>query len=284
MSQLFDELAQNLITPAEFTAIYLLAVLSHRFPGTWLGAKCSQELTTNHNLDYLINDLKIAFEPNIQKRMENFTTVGELFQNFAFKSTPLTVNRSILNWSTGLYGLELMFRIPKPAEVLQQQKLGRRCVTVILEIEKAKKFILGERDALGFTMHDLIHADHFYHNNQCYQGQLGFYGFLDHCMTERHFDEHLKTEGFEAEFEYLIADMNAYAIHLMKCFKSALLHYHQKPEAFFSDWLSQFKLEDKVLDAFKTLNTEAYDGTKDIILLQFLDGWRSSETPFTVKE
>ena len=89
-----------------------------------------------------------------------------------------------------------MFRIPRPEEVLNQQKQGRRCVTVILDPEKAKKFILGERDALGFTMHDLIHADHFYHNNQCYQGQLGFYGFLDHCMTQNHFADHLKLPAF----------------------------------------------------------------------------------------
>ncbi len=284
MSQLIDELARNLISPAEFTAIYLLTVLAHRLPGTWLGAKRSQVLTTHHNLNYPITNLKIAFEPNIQKRLASFTTLGELFQNFAFKSTPLTVNRSILNWSTGLYGLELMFRIPKPAEVLDQQKRGRRCVTVILDSEKAKKFILGERDALGFTMHDLIHADHFYHNNQCYQGQLGFYGFLDYCMSQNHFDEHLKTEAFEAEFEYLISDMNAYAIHLMKCFKSALMHYHARPETFFPNWLTHFKLAEKELDAFNSLNTEAYDGTKDIILLNFLEGWRNPESPLTIKE
>ena len=274
MSQLIDELARNLISPAEFTAIYLLTVLANRLPGTWLGAKRSQVLTTNHNLNYALSDLKIEFEPNIQKRLANFTTVGELFQNFAFKSTPLTVNRSILNWSTGLYGLELMFRIPKPAEVLDQQKRGRRCVTVILEIEKAKKFILGERDALGFTMHDLIHADHFYHNNQCYQGQLGFYGFLDYCMSQNHFGEHLKTEAFEAEFEYLISDMNAYAIHLMKCFKSALLHYHNDGDFFFQSFCESLTLNELQFSAFKRLNSPEYESTHDDeILLEYLEQW-----------
>jgi hypothetical protein len=177
-----------------------------------------------------------------------------------------------------------MFRIPRPAEVLNQQKRGRRCVTVILEAAKANKFILGERDSLGFTMHDLIHADHFYHNNQCFQGQLGFYGFLDFCMSQNHFEELLKIPAFEAEFEYLIADMNAYAIHLMKCFKSALLHYHTRPESFFSDWLTKFNLTEKEFDAFSSLNTETYDGTKDKILLDFLDGRRNSEAPLSIKE
>ena len=283
MAHILEKYHQKTISSAELTAIYILTVLSHRLPGTWLGAKRSEVMTKTHNLPYLISDLKIAFEPNIQKRLEKFTTVGDLFQNFAFKSTPHTVNRSILNWSTGLYGLELMFRIPRPAEVLNQQKLGRRCVTVISEAAKANKFILGERDSLGFTMHDLIHADHFYHNNKCYQGQLGFYGFLDFCMSQNHFDELLAIPAFETEFEYLIADMNAYAIHLMKCFKSALLHYHSSPETFFSDWLSKFILTEKEFDAFSSLNTESYDNTKDEVLLNFLDGRRNSEAPLSIK-
>jgi len=261
MGQILESFHQNQITSAEFTAIYIITVLAYRFPGTWLGAKRSHKLTETHELKFPLSQLKFPLESNIQKRLDGFTTLGELFQFFAFKSTPLTVNRSILNWSTGNYGLELMFRIPKPQEVLKQQREARRCVTVVLEVEKAKKFILGERDALGFTMHDLIHADHFYHNNQCFQGQLGFYGFLDHCMNQNHFDEHLKTSAFEAEFEYLIADMNAYAIHLMKCFKAALLHYHPAPETFFANWLTHFDLNEIELDALRSLNTESYDGT-----------------------
>lgn len=282
MQRVLERFQQNALSSAEFTAIYIVTVLAYRFPGDWLGAKRSQKLTPTHNLSFPLTDLPMSLEPNIQKRLAAFTTLGELFQHFAFKSTPLTVNRSILNWSEASYGLELMFRIPRPEEVLHQQKLGRRCVTVILEKEKAKKFILGERDALGFTMHDLIHADHFYHNNQCYQGQLGFYGLLDHCMTQNHFEEQFKTPAFEAEFEYLIADMNAYAIHLMKCFKSALTHYHPEPETFFTHWLTKFPLAETELDALKTLNSEAYDGTKDQIILNFLESWRCPEAPLTV--
>jgi hypothetical protein len=270
MTPVIDKYQQNIITAAEFTAVYILTVLAHRLPGTWLGSKRSEKLTPDHALPMLLSELNIPLEENIKKRISSFSTVGELFQNFAFKSTPLTVNRSVLNWSRGEYGLELMFRIPSPREVLNQQKKGRRCVTVILEKERAKKFILGERDALGFSMHDLIHADHFYHNNQCYQGQLGFYGLLDFCMSQNHFDEHLKNPAFEAEFEYLIADMNAYAIHLLKCFKSALTHYHEKGEVFFDEWVLKLDLKPNEADALRKLNSEEYQGAFDGILLGLL--------------
>ena len=274
MKSFFDQFQSGTVSSAEFTAIYIITVLSFRYPGTWLGARHHTPVTSTHNLNYSIESLLPNFEPNIQRRLTGFKTVGEIFQYFAFKATPLSVNRSILGWSLNTYGLELMFRIPSPAEVLNQQKRGRRCVTVVLDKNKASKFILGERDALGFTMHDLIHADHFYHNNHTYQGQLGFYGFLDHCMELNHFDELLQNEKFESEFEYLIADMNAYAIHLMKCFKSALLHYHPKPYMFFEQWLSTLGLEESEHKAMRDLNSEIYEGRQDEIILNLLNRFK----------
>lgn len=283
MAPFYSSLQNEEISPAEFCAFYILTVLSYRYPGTWLGAKTATPVTQEHKLAASLEAFKANCEPNIQKRLEGITELGDIFKLFAFKSTPLTVNRSVLNWSNGSYGLELMFRIPKPTEVLDQQKLGRRCVTIVLETSKASKFILGERDALGFTMHDLIHADHFYHNNHCYQGQLGFYGFLDHCMIQNHFAELMTNPKFESEFEYLIADMNAYAIHLMKCFKSALLHYHPQPHEFFSDWLEKLVLKDDEKKVFMSLNTQDYlENRDDQIILNFLESHSRAKAPLTV--
>ena len=283
MKSIVDQFQSGTVSSAEFTAIYILTVLAFRNPGTWLGAKCLKAVTPTHKLNYPVENLLASFEPNIQRRLVGFKTIGELFQHFAFKATPLSVNRSILGWSNGTYGLELMFRIPQPAEVLNQQKQGRRCVTVILDKNKASKLILGERDALGFTMHDLIHADHFYHNNMTYQGQLGFYGFLDFCLNQHHFDELLQNEKFESEFEYLIADMNAYAIHLMKCFKSALIHYHPQGSDFYSNWLQNFDVNEELKQALTDLNSPAYQGSQDQILLDFLELYRA-KTPLTIQE
>ena len=271
MTPFLHQLELGTVSCAEFTGIYILQVLAYRFPGTWLGSKTAKRVVDHERLKYSIAEIMPYFEPNIQKRLKGLTTLGEIFNLFALKSTPLTVNRSILNWSTNDYGLELMFRIPPPQEVLNQQKRGRRCVTIVLEKEKSRKYILGERDALGFCMHDLIHADHFYHNNNCYQGQLGFYGFLDFCLKRNHFQDHFLSSDFEAEFEYLIADMNAYAIHLMKCFKSALVHFHAEGDQFFSDWLNKMDLNEGEFKALKTLNSSQYNDLEDDeVLLKFL--------------
>jgi hypothetical protein len=74
-------------------------------------------------------------------------------------------------------------------------------------------------------------------------------------MREKHFTELMSNEKFESEFEYLIADMNAYAIHLLKCFKSAIIHYHPQKTIFFESWLTKFDLSADIKKAFSELNT-----------------------------
>lgn len=255
-----DLLSSSRMTESEFTAAYILIYLAERFPGTWLGSKQNSLKPEGIGL----RDLPFSFEPNIMRRLETVDTLQEIFANFALKSTPLAVNRAILEWSKGNYGLELMFRIPRPLVVLEQQKHGRRCVTTIID-QRISDYILGDRDSLSFTMHDLIHADHFYHHNECYQGQLGFYGLLDKTIS--YFD--LSNEAFANEFEYVIADMNAYAIHLLKCLKSAMVHYFD--QEYFQGWL-------KGLDAPESihrLNTSEYDPhTMDAEILEWLSWFK----------
>ncbi len=257
-----DLYSSGKITAADFTACYLLVFLSHRFPGTWLGSKRVSEKVVGINW----RDLPFTFEPNIKNRLANVDSLLEIFSSFALKSTPLSVNRAITEWSRGHYGLELMFRIPQPHEVLAQQKTGRRCVTTVID-KRLSTYILGERDALSFTMHDLIHADHFYHHNNCYEGQLGFYNLLDKTIS--YFD--LTNDAFASEFEYLIADMNAYAIHLMKCLKSAMIHYFS--EDYFKGWLLNLNPP----TAMYALNSEAYvPEVMDAEILSWLETFRKS--------
>lgn len=254
MAKLAPFLKLNL-SQSEFTACYILVYLSHRFPKSWLGSLTGKQKLGGSPW----HSLPFSFEPNIIRRLGDQSLV-EIFTNYALKSTPLSVNRAILEWSYNNYKCELMFRIPSAREVLDQQKQGRRCVTTIID-SRISKYILGERDALSFTMHDLIHADHFYHDNQCYQGQLGFYGLISSTLS--YFD--LSNEKFAAEFDYVIADMNAYAIHLLKCLKSAMIHYFS--EDYFRGWCLMIDAPSELY----ALNTPAYsDVQMDHIILKWL--------------
>ena len=244
------------LSQSEFTACYILVYLSHRFPKAWLGSltgKKSHGGPAWHTLPF-------SFEENIIRRLGD-QSLMDIFANYALKSTPLAVNRAILEWSYGNYKCELMLRIPSSAYVLDQQKNGRRCVTTIVD-SRIGEYILGERDALSFTMHDLIHADHFYHDNICYQGQLGVYGLI--ASTISYFD--LSHEKFAAEFDYIISDMNAYAIHLLKCLKSAMVHHYS------ADYFNGWCLLTEAPTELYTLNTPDYVPEEmDAVILKWLE-------------
>ncbi len=276
MAPILELFNQQKITDAELTACYLIAVLSHRYPGSWAGSKIKQPLTT-HTMPFKTQELcrHLEFEKNVLERLKQVETIGDLLAQCAFRSTPLAVNRSILEWSKGNYKLELMFRIPSPREVLQQQKVGRRCVTLLTKKEDTSLYILGERDALSFTMHDLIHADHFYRDLEVYEGQLGFYALLENCYEQGHFDELWGNRKFRDEFEYLISDMNAYAVHLMKCLKSAMIHYHPKRDEFFIEWIQKLELSPQEEQSLKLLNSKEYSAeVRDATILSWLNKYR----------
>ncbi len=267
MAPILELHRQKNITDAELAGLYVILYLSTRFPGTWLGAK-RPDLKIAHDMQFPVKNIPLTFEENIKKRLPE--TMGELFNQFALKSTPESVNRSILSWSAGNYPLILMFHIPQPGEVLAQQKEGRRCVTLVTT--GLDKFVLGERDPLSFTMHDLIHADHFYHDNHCYEGQISLYWFLDHCMKKGLFSELMENADFKWELEYLISDMNAYAIHSLKCLKAALIHYHPDKEKFFKRWVKELGVAE---DTFLRLGSPGYvPELEDAILLSALSGYR----------
>jgi hypothetical protein len=61
-------------------------------------------------------------------------------------------------------------------------------------------------------------------------------------MKEGHFHELMDNDDFKWELEYLISDMNAYAIHALKCLKAALIHYHPEKEKFFESWVKKTRL------------------------------------------
>jgi hypothetical protein len=89
----------------------------------------------------------------------------------------------------------------------------------------------------------------------------------------------MKEKKFAAELDYLISDMNAYAVHLLKCLKAALFHYHSDGTIFFNQWLEKIKVDENQKKAFLLLNTADYvDTNQDAFLLEMLGNWKR-QTP-----
>lgn len=177
----------NELTDAQMAAHYILTIVHHRYPfHTMLGP------------------------------------VREIFSERSLRGVPQAVNKMILNWIDGNANLILLEHVPTPKEVLAQQKQGKRCVTMMTALSGLSKNVLGERDALGFLIHDLQHAERFFAHHDTQKGQIGFYHFIGELFELDEVRKMMKQDTqFCEEFEYAMSDMNAYCVHLLKYLTSA---------------------------------------------------------------
>lgn len=220
LAQLYEDYLNQTLTSAEYAALWLVAYLRTRHPYGWWGAH-RRDSVHSHKLTKLLSDYPyFAWSAEELKLLSRYPTLGELLNHRAFRATPLPVHRALLAWSNGDYDLILMDRIPSVQEVLEQQIQGRRCVTLFHQLSRLSTLVLGERDPLSFGMHDLIHADHFFHANGDQAGQIGFYRIIHQLLRQEYLKDFFHVDGFEGRLEYLMADMNSHPLHLWKCFRA----------------------------------------------------------------
>jgi hypothetical protein len=150
----------------------------------------------------------------LTKNLEALSPVIREFATTSFRSVPLAVNRALVCWAEGLSQLEILDHVPDPLSVLRRQSRGQRIVTCIFESEKLTKFVEDSRDPLGFVLHDLIHADHFFRFSDWYEGQKEFYKKTLERLERGEFSEKLLDEKNARRFEYVISDMNSHPAHL----------------------------------------------------------------------
>lgn len=267
LAPIFKKLKKMTLSPAEYATCYLLIYLQHRYPKTWPGSKRAQALDLPSLLGSVnvFDQLGVVLHPAALEKIRECQSLGDILRQFSLQSTPLSVARALLSWDTGIYSLVLMDRIPSPREVLEQQIDGKRCVTVLSEEKSLARYILGERDAMSFTMHDLIHADHFFKSTHLMQGQIGFYRQMYTLLETGSLQEFFQKQGFEESFEYLISDMNAYCVHLWKGFKAIIKHAPQPTQ---ENLWRLLKAEGTELDALLALNTPAFQNPDQTLVLE----------------
>lgn len=212
---------KKLINDAETVAFYLLIYQCQRINHNGFQGKILKQTTHSKSLsEYdstLTNLLPTTF---VQKYAEY--SLSEIFQ-LNFKGLPRRMNQAMIHWLLEKWPLVLYYTIPTPKELLTLQLQSKRCVTLITDEKRISKYILNKRDALSFCIHDLEHAVNFYQNQKVYLGQMGFYQFLTALFEIPEIIKcYEQDEIFQHELDYVIADMNAYSVHLLKYTKGIL--------------------------------------------------------------
>ncbi|WP_413575091.1 hypothetical protein ACLVWU_12555 [Bdellovibrio sp. HCB290] len=151
------------------------------------------------------------------------------FCSRSWRSIPFSVQRSVMSWKSGLYHLNLTTRIPSAFDVLEMQSRGERCVSMLITSSELETFVEEGRDVLGFIVHDLIHADHFFHDPLRAAAQVHFCKNLLKVLKIEQINSMLVEDvGFQKEFHYLMSDMNSVPLHLLKTLKAILLGYYKR--------------------------------------------------------
>ena len=140
-----------------------------------------------------------------------------VFAQFSLRSVPLAVNRALVGWAFNRYPLRLLDFIPSAEELLEWQSRGERIVTCLFQPAELMSWVNRSRDPLGFTLHDLIHADHFFRDPEMFLGQVEFYREVRDRMKRGEYSTILADPEKRQRFEYIVADMNSHPAHLRAC-------------------------------------------------------------------
>jgi hypothetical protein len=219
------------------------------------------------------------------KRFENAQNFLPFLCLHTLRSVPISVMRSLSSWHNKTYPLTLWTTIPSPEEVLQLQVGGQRCVSMFMQESEFPQLAQDGRDVFGFLIHDLIHADHFFHDPENAQAQIQFSRKLQLLWQETFIQERLQADPeFKDEFFYLMSDMNSVPLHLFKTLKAQLLAHtkrlantaitaplpdHLEPHfrALFEQAIQPWKFSSQGLEAAHRLNSLRYIHPEDSYLL-----------------
>lgn len=257
----------NSLSDVEKVQAWVVALSCLRRPGDWFGGKRQKiflDSTTSYqhslNLIQLFKDTPVQLPPKLNSEMNliDFINVAKI------KAFPESCNRSLCFITNNYYPLIITEKIPTPAELLQIQIAGKRIIFFNEDHGTWPNLFFSGRDFLGFVMHDLIHADHFFHKPEYRNGQLGFFKFIENILSDESLAVLLSSENFKTGFEYIISDMNAHPAHLFQTLKNLLfseIKNDAKANPCWKNWVSQSQLSDEEAQAINRINSTDFDTT-----------------------
>lgn len=267
---------ENTLSEAEFVALYLLVYQFTRTPKNSLqGLKKklnNKDHETNFKKTLLDKNLSLTLEYFLSKESHQFLELSliEIFE-LNFKGLPQKMNTAITQWLKGHWPLKLFFHIPNAREILEMQKLGFRCVSVLTSKKSLSSHVLGKRDALSFVIHDLEHAVNFFSEEHLMAGQIGFYHFIAELLNTEWMNELVEKNQsveFHHHLDYVIADMNAYSVHLAKYLygilskHSTYLFDHHQLERNWNELLTDLNLPKNIYETLSEINSPKLSDVK----------------------
>jgi hypothetical protein len=208
---------QGRLSDAERVLLFVFVYAQSRNPDQWWISRGSHACSLN-KVGFLFSELPVEFR-YLRKILAN--TLEEFCTRYDFKKLPGSIARAIYEWKWGKYNLVLKDRPITPLEMLAAQAEGRRIVTLDMAAALEGRLVDGQRDALEFLLHDLVHADLFF--SEGHGEQVRFFKKFQAVVGEDFFTTALERDTeFRRDIEYLISDMNSNVAHMQGLLKASL--------------------------------------------------------------
>ncbi|HXU62016.1 MAG TPA: hypothetical protein VN962_09965 [Polyangia bacterium] len=158
---------------------------------------------------------------------------GPALQTFAerrVRGVPEDVVRGLFAWDRGERPVDLRFDVPAARQVLALQARGRRCVGLLEDAAARAHGDPRHPDGLTFALHDLCHLEKFVAAEH-HAGQVGFFRIVERALAAPAMAalDRALDDGWRADRDYVIADMNGSAVFLFAALKTKLamaVHRH----------------------------------------------------------
>lgn len=249
------------LSPVEKTQAWVIALACLRRPKDWFGGKRQNiflEDTSKFQHSFTLDHLFSGTNVNIPPKLNPTINLIDFINICKIKAFPESCNRSLCFISNKRYPLLISENIPTPQELLQIQITGKRIITINEDYTTWSNALYSGRDFLGFLLHDLIHADHFFFKPEYRDGQLGFFKFIQNMLLDESLGQLLTNESFKSGFEYIISDMNSHPVHLFQTLKALLFTVVKndlRAKNFWHIWISKSEVSSLELQALESLNT-----------------------------
>ncbi len=223
----FEELQKitaNLrLTPPEKVLIFVLIYLFQRRGDRWMMPSGQLVVGSGVRIDALKDHWSF---------LHTFKTTAHLLDvavEYRIRLLPQAIFSVLWKWGRGECDLLLWDRVPTPFEMLDYQSKGQRIVTMDLQKAAQGELVDGQRDAFEFLLHDLLHADLFFKDQETHAQQRSFFSQLKEIiLREKLLD--VTDELFLRDLAYLMADMNSHRAHLEAHFRAILIAMQLRQE------------------------------------------------------
>lgn len=251
------------LSDVEKLQAWVVALCCLRRPLDWYAGPNESAVISSFSFQHALTigevfaETAVRLPPKLSVDMNLF----DFINHHRIKAVPESCFRSLCLMTNGTYPLLIRSDVVAPAELLDLQLQKKRIAAFNDDFEQWPETLYAGRDHLGFMLHDLIHADHFFASPQDRDGQLGFFTFAKNILADDQLQRLMQIEKFKEGFEYIISDMNAHPLHLFQTLHSFLSQV--EPDAtvasqIWQGWLARNDLNSVDHAALSAVNTRAF--------------------------